>query len=532
MKIRWPSNRFSLSRLTCFLFSVGLFLAFQAILFFKMYYQRLGAFGCFDQCFYYIAGYFLTKGRTLYSEIFFHHQPLFAYLSYLLQTILNPASLYQLVLYHRLFVFLFSLIMDFFLILRFRRKGAAFVLFYETTKYYFFGHFFLPGAIAVYPLVYLFGLGWEKMAKKTLSPLDFLIGGFFVWLIAFLRETFIPATILIYALILWGKNSRRPKILSLAIFTSFSLLTLSLAPLKDHFFSVVTVNQVPILDETQGAGLSGVGWLKIFFYPFYLLFGGKWNYLRLILVGLDLIFLASTGALILTQKKYQKVGFVFLVLGLSSIRWVTPGQTFYEAFHLLSWYSLFLMALFSLVGTALKEKISLFLQTSLVVGLIVLFGYTVFSRQSFLWETVDRQKEFDLHYAHPFVYGQVVKTLANRDDTLFIDLWHDAIYWQSGLDSAYPYSLYTPIMTNFEIYQQARTAMFQDSPPNFYYSDCPKKGPPSLFPKERVDDYTELLFDNQPTCLFVKKSKLKEINPGQWEEVKKFGFHLPDGGGN
>lgn len=512
------------------------FSLFSIVLFFKMYYQRLGAFGCFDQCTDYVAAYFMLKGRTLYSEIFRNHQMLMTYLSYVIQAILHPATTYQLVLYHRLFVFLFSLVMDLWLIFRFRKKGIAFVLFYETTKYYLFGHLFLPEGLIVYLLAYLLGLSWQKMEKNKLSFFDFLTAGVFTWLVIFLRETCIPMAILLYASLFWGKKLTRAKILSLSLFGLLSLLTLLSVPWPDYFFSLVTVNQGFVSQATQSTGLQGIGWFKIFLYPLSLLFGGQWNHFRLILVGLDLIFLISGGLLAITLKKYRSVGFVILILGLASLRWVEPGTIFYSAFHLLPWYSLFLMAIFLFLDTISKKKKWFPLRNRVVLGLMILFGYTILSPQSFLWEEVDSHEEFTVNYAHPFVYGNVVKTLASKEDKLFLELWYDLIYWQSGLDSSYKYSLYTPAVANFPKYQQARTEMFQKYPPDFYYSACSSdliyqqsnyENTAPLLPKERVNDYVRLFLNDQPTCLFVKKTKLDQITSGQWNTVKKFGFHLP-----
>lgn len=514
------------------------FFLFSIILFFKMYYQRLGAFGCFDQCFNYVAAYFMLKGRTLYSQIFFNHQVLMAYLSYIIQAILRPATTYQLVLYHRLFVFLFSSSMDLLLIFRFRAKGAAFVLFYETTKYYLFGHLFLPEALVVYLLVYLFGLNWQKIEKNRLSSLDFLTAGVLTWLVIFLREPYAPIAILLYIFLLWGKKLTKAKILSLSLFGSLSLLTLLSVPWSDYFFNLVTVNRGFVSQATQSTGLQGIRLFKVFLYPFYLLFGGQQNHFRVFLVGLDLVFLFLAGVLVISLKKYQSVGFVFLALGLTSLRWVEPGFIYYSAFRLLPWYGLFLMAIFLFLDIIGRKKKLFRLKRSLVFGLVALFIYIVSPAHSFLWEKVDSHEEFTVNYAHPFVYGEVVKILADKNDKLFLELWHDLIYWQSGLDSSYKYALYTPVMTDFSKYREARTEMFQHHPPDFYYAACSSdliywqpnnKDTVPLLPKERAKDYTQLFLNNQPTCLFVKKTKLPQITPSQWEAVKKFGFSLPPG---
>jgi len=57
-------------------------LTFFYLLLYKIYIPHTNSFGCFDDCMNISAGYFLQYGRTLYSEIFFNHQPNLAYLSF------------------------------------------------------------------------------------------------------------------------------------------------------------------------------------------------------------------------------------------------------------------------------------------------------------------------------------------------------------------------------------------------------------------------------------------------------------------
>ncbi len=121
------------------IFFWGLFFAF--IGYFD--YQRTVSFGCFDDCFNFVGAYFMLKGKILYSQAFYNHQPLAAYISYLIQFFSHPKTIYQLILDHRIFVFLFSVLFDLLLIKRFKQTGIFFVIFYELTKYYLFGKRFL-----------------------------------------------------------------------------------------------------------------------------------------------------------------------------------------------------------------------------------------------------------------------------------------------------------------------------------------------------------------------------------------------------
>ena len=75
------------------------------------------------------AGYFILLGKSLYSQIFFNHQPTLAFISTFIQWVSQPKDLYHLVLYHRVFMILYSFGMAVFLIWRFRLRAMLFYFF-------------------------------------------------------------------------------------------------------------------------------------------------------------------------------------------------------------------------------------------------------------------------------------------------------------------------------------------------------------------------------------------------------------------
>lgn len=80
-----------------------------------VYRDRLGAFGCFDDCFNIAGGYFLTLGKRLYTDFFFNHQSLLAYISWVIQTVYQPQSIYELVYRHRMTLIYYFFLADVFL---------------------------------------------------------------------------------------------------------------------------------------------------------------------------------------------------------------------------------------------------------------------------------------------------------------------------------------------------------------------------------------------------------------------------------
>ena len=75
-----------------------LFLAYK-------YFQQSVSFSFVDEYDNFIAAYFMLGGKKLFTDIFHNRQFGPVYLSYLIQLVTQPKSLYQLIMLHRIFVF-------------------------------------------------------------------------------------------------------------------------------------------------------------------------------------------------------------------------------------------------------------------------------------------------------------------------------------------------------------------------------------------------------------------------------------------
>lgn len=484
--------------------------------------ERIAAFGCFDQCFNFVAAYFMLKGKALYSQIFFNHQPLMAFASYFVQSQFHPETLFHLVYYHRNFMLVFSLLMNLLLIIRFRWAGVGFVFFYEATKYYLFGNSFLPEALVAYCLAYLLGLWWQN--KRLM--IDYFSAALLTWAVVFLRLPYAPVALLLFGFYLLSfKLKRKGVIFSLSVFIFLGTTVLSSLPLKDYFYQVFTLNQQMVLAEAQKAGSFFTVLFKAFFYPLIIPFWGKDTFFRQILIGLDLAFLVQLIYLWRSRKVKKQLMFFGLILGLSNLRYVEPGTMYYEAFHLLAWYALFLMGIF-LTLPAVKNKS---IRSISVAILILTGGLAILSPRSYLKEKVNRQDEFTTNYAHYDAYGQVIRTLSSPGDTLFLEQWDDLIYWTAGLEASYPYSLYTPIMNSSSEYRDLRLKMFAENPPDFYYADPGQSQNCSSFLPENLKiEYSQLAFAQNPSCLYLQNTKKEKIENKQWHKIEQIGFHLID----
>lgn len=464
-----------------------------------VYRDRLGAFGCFDDCFNIMAGYFITTGKHLYSEIFFNHQPIPAYVSALIQLIYHPTSIYELIYRHRMVLIGFFAISDAILVLRFGFPAFAFALLFETTKGFLFGERFLAESMIVYPLVYVFGIFWQK----TVYRFEPIVVALATWFIVFSREPYVLLALFLFGMLMWQRKSS----VAIILFLFLSIITIASHDLSAYWWNVVTVNAQAVKE--------GLSW-STFFYPVAIFFGGQWNLFRWIEVVLSLLLLVA-----LLRAGYKRAALVLTVLALSNIRPVEPGTIYYVAFHHLVYYAL-LIASLAYIGK----------RSYLVIAPVILLA--VLSPQSYLHEKVDRAGQFGIGYGHYIMQGEIIKRLARSTNTVFLEQWDDLIYWQANLPSAYTYSWYTSSMNAFPVYRSARDAMFQTNPPDFYYGQCgrvePGKKPDmtaTSLPPFLWDKYIRLTQGGTPTCLFVKKDLAAQISDERWISVRDFSVDDP-----
>lgn len=499
-------------------FLVLLVLLLAYFFLYKIYIPRVSAFGCFDDCFSFAAGYFINNGRVLYSDIFYNHQMLPAYISVAVQLALNPENIFDLILKHRQFVMFFGFIFNLILIIRFGLPAFLFFVFFEFSKFYIFGDRFLGETLAVYPLVYLLFASWTKLNKIKLKKIDFFIAGISTWLVVFLRETFIPLAILFFLFIVLPiKKEEKAKYYSIALFFILTGIFLIFVDFKDYYFNIFEVNMGFFVQNSNQ-------FLKILLYPVLILTSGNWNIFRVLLVGIDLLFLFSLSYLI--WKKNFKILLAFIPLILANLRVVEPGRIFYESFHMVPFYGIFLSTAFLFISEIKKYNKRIWLILTGVTIFILI--YYAFSPQVFFKEKANQHEEFITNYGNILQTGSVIKNISNPKDTLFVDGYDEAIYWVADRTSSYKYSMYTSIMPNFKIYSDARITMFEKNPPDYYYGSCPKeKNAQRLMPGSASSIYARLNSFGKPSCIFVRKNKVKKISSEQWKKAKEFGYELP-----
>jgi hypothetical protein len=491
--------------------------------------KRVGAFGCFDDCFNFGAGYFLLQGKQLYSQIFFNHQPIMAYISAAVQYISQPQTLFELVKYHRIVVLLLADIFGTFLILRFGLPLFLSLVVFESMKFYIFGDRFLAEGIIVYPMMYLTILILYKFLGKIVYRWEYILAALCSWFIFWMREPFMPwsgVSFLILLLLAYKEKTQKKHIaIAFIVFCLLHLITFTVLPVREYIFNVFTIN---MQYEVSVHPWNVMTIAQILFYPAFVMIHGVGNIFQNTLFVLSVIFFVVIGYEVFRKRRYVAIGVSLFLLGLANLRVVPVGTLYYDAFHMVPWYGMVIGITCMFMNDMWEDVKAKKIAAILSVCLIAIILYGIFLPKSFVREHIDTQLEFTNNYATYFSKGQVIKLLAGPGDTMFVEMWEDPIYFVAGVPTAYSYSWYTSVMPFFPKYQIAREEMFALHPPTFYVGAC-RDGDVDSFALSGEDKkkYTQLLNSGRPSCVYVRNEVVPTISKNVADRISAYGYSLP-----
>jgi hypothetical protein len=469
--------------------------------------------------------YFMLHGKELYSQIFFNHQPIMAYISYFIQAVTHPVNMYALLLRHMQFMLLFGFVANFLLFRRFGIAAIGFTIIYELSKYYIFAYRFLGESYVVYAMVYLAGLLWYKYSGKKIYSVEYIIAAILSWFTVFTREPYALSVLFAYLVIL-GKPKDIDKRISLSLFLVLSAVIVVIQPLGEYFFSIITVSaKGTLFNEVATTHVFGAGLLNIFFYPFFVVFSNKFNDFWMLFHGLSLVFILLSLYMLFIRKKYVLMVIMYLLLGFANIRYLYLGETFYGAFHIIPWYGMMLLFLFLMLVDLFEHyKYYSFASAAIV---LCFFGFYVFRPTVFFKNPPDLQRDLLVNYGEAMNIGEIVQNLSTPQQTFFIDYSTDGTsfnlsYWQSQRLSPYKYSWYIYFAPGFRRYVDAREEMFKENPPDFYYVyalDAQTK-------KITTEKYKTVYQDDKKTGLYIKKNIAKTLLIHEQTELKQLAITI------
>jgi hypothetical protein len=461
-----------------------------------------------------IAGYYMTKGEKLYSDIFSHKQPLPAVVSMITQKLTSPNSLYLLIKRHREVIFFYSAAWSGVLIWQFGLPALFFAVIIEIAKPFLLGNLFLGESLAIFPAVYVIGFLWKHRQDFDKPPTaEKFLFSFSLVLLCLSLFALIPFAFFAFlALVLIIKKWKS--------YISLVLLSAGLGLFVTVFFvdylkyleNTMVAIQTHYLGATTNEGLG-----KIILYSFFrpltnLVVSRKGDFGNFIW-SLSLVYLLSFTYLVILKKGLRKVLLIsFFLLGISSLRYIQPWATFYNGFHGLPWFGLILWTTTFQVGEVLKDTTGVSFRRLKNLGLIIVVGFLLFQGRFFVddyYRVTDRERDWYVNFSRFDGFGRTIKELSKKGDQLMVLPVEQLIYWQSGLEHATRFLYgYEWLFVN-PSYRKEIIEELKKSPPAFIYYDRASMGKDawSIF-DDYVANYVRIKREDLETPLFVRKDRL------------------------
>lgn len=456
-----------------------------------------------------VIGGLAAKGERLYTDVFTQHQPIQFALSAGIQKLTHPDNILMVVKRHREFVIVWSAVWLIFLTFRFGWPlfwtGAIF----ELAKIVLLGNMFLAEGFVVYPLLYLISyLMSNDHYQFDRETWAIILTGWFIW---FDLAPLWPLLGFLFAW-LYLHSASKTKLL-LASLTLGAVLTFVLSrysSLRDYWLDSIVINYQYYIPATTPIGLPQ-SLLKALFAPIFALVAGGSSSLLLLLKALSLGLLFNLTWL-LKSKSYQRVCFLVIVLWLSSLRYIEPGNTLYGAFHMLPWFGLLILTFFY---TMPKKFIAV-----LIFVLIALA--TINIAKTNLWDQRDLATDYYIHYSPSEDLSKAVSILSEQGgQTVWVEPVMYWVYWQTGARQYNSMVNYYAWMNQATPLRAQLTASLGGELPTLIYLDGE-----SLSMTNYLGEYVPVMRDGKPTGLYLRQDKINQITPHQLLELEYYRFNI------
>ncbi|MDO8638154.1 MAG: hypothetical protein Q7R43_01150 [Candidatus Daviesbacteria bacterium] len=469
-----------------------------------------------------VLGSYLFKGEKLYSDLFSQHQPLAYIGSAGITKVTDPNTLFLLIKRHREAVIAWSIFWAVILIIRFRVVMVLSLLIYEPMKIFLLGNLFLSESLVVYPFTYL--LGWIFLADKKIYKWEIFFLGICVALSFLLLSPLWPVLFVLTFLIIkkLGKLGRLGWLGFLGGLLVPIILTLNFISIPDYFFNAFYINFKYYIPMTS----KGPLWetlFKAFFAPIISLTLWEGRSATLQVIQLLSVILLINSFILWKIKKYNLIILIFIILGLTNLRYIVPGQQSYSGFHILPWFIALILATMVTVKFAWEKYHQVWWKIFLFI-LIISLSVTIFRESSILLKSTDLNKDFYINYSRQADIGSAVKIMKDNNDSLFVvpDDW--LIYYAADIPHFSKMVNYYAWMSDVPEIKQPLHQKFESNLPTFFYCDRCQFGYFGL--EKYFGNYKYLKKDGKYTSLMVLKNKLKNLTESQINELKYYNFTL------
>lgn len=442
-------------------------------------------------------GRLTTRGFKLYQDIQSNHQPIVYFTSAKLQQLLDPQNIFMLIRRHRQTMFVYGAIWSLLLVWRFKEIGLIFTLFFEFLKYYLFGNLWLMESFAVYPAVYIFGVGLETWFKNiNIKKTELIFLGICSFLIIFNLVPLWPWLAVIWLTFLLKIKRKIFWIGTSFLITTLIFFTISGYSITDWFIKSIYNNfvyAVPDLSPFKGP----LDYLKVIFFPFLAYF--THNSLQA-----NFISLFFSGYLLACLFK-RKLLLLYPLLFLANNRVLSPGSVYYEGFHLLPWLGLIIFTF----AFSLK-----FLPKYFILGLGIWSLVLLTNREMpYFWKT-DPNYEYYVNYSTFDDLNFAIKTINQSGQRMAVSVLTNEVLvqWKTLTNPATKQVVCYPWERKIPELKEDYAHVFNvnnPNPPEFIYG---------AMEQELVKaKYHSLYRDGKSTELFIRNDVYEQITPEQWQ---------------
>lgn len=460
-----------------------------------------------DETAHFIGGHFILQGKRIYQDLQFNHQPLPYFFSTAAELFTQPKNLYLFIARQREAVFIYAAIWN---IIYYFAFGPIFILFtvlFEIIKYFFQGYKVLNETIAVYPLVYMFGVTVESfLFKKKPLKISLIIFSISSFIVTFSLLPLWIVIIFLYGMLLYSLKKNR-LLWKYAVLPLFVLTTiLSYFVSFPHLIKETVINNFIYFLPNSGGNIS---YVKMIFLPFASFFPPYSP--QKIQVALFILF--SIGSCVVAFKKRLLLKYLLVLLVIILTNFFRVDDYTFSNFHLLPWLG-GVMAVEMFWIKIAKEK------------LIILSVFTVFlliAAAPQLLEKKNLATEFFINYSESESYGNAIRVMKNPKDRMLALPNDTLVYWVAEIDVPTRVLEYYPWVYHIPEYNEELIELFKNNPPEFVLNI-------GLDPMHKTEEYIlstletnyqNLYHTGNPSRLYVLKNRLKEVSNKQWTKLKE-----------
>lgn len=480
------------------LFSLGImgYLAYN--------YSQSERFG--DETAHFIGGHFVLQGKRIYHDLQFNHQPIPYFFSAAVELITHPKNLYLFIARQREAVFVYSAVWN---ILYFFALGPIFLLFtfsFEIVKYFFQGYKVLNETIAVYPLVFMFGLAAQSfLFKKKHPPFVLVLFSIASFITAFSLLPLWIVIFLLYAMLLYSLKNRH--LWKYAILPFFILtIVLSYFVSFRYLLKETIINNFIYFLPNSGGKISFFRMMLLPFASFFPPYSPQ-----KLLVALFILF--SIASCISAFKKNLLLKYSLILFTLMLTNFFRVDDYSFSNFHLLPWTAaLITVELFWI--KIIKEK--LIILSVFVIVLIIAAGPQLFAKKNLA-------TEYFINYSESESYGNAIRVMKNSRDRMLALPNDTLVYWATGMDVPTRVLEYYPWVYHIPEYREELIKLFKTNPPEFVINS----GLDPIHPEEKYilsileTKYKNLYHTGSPSRLYVLKNRLTRVSEAQWSRLKE-----------